>query len=78
MVNFSKQERFAILKSNQKPKKSTKRFTRKFVRSMKSAARSINIKKGFTGANWEYVYSNLNFGLTSTKLEKWIEIWHRS
>ena len=51
VVNFSKQERFITLKSNQKSEKSTKRFGKKSAGLAKSAVKSTDMKKGFARAN---------------------------
>ena len=72
VVNFPKQERFTILRSNQRPKRLAKRFAglTKPAELIKPAARSTNINKSSVGINWDYIHLNLKFGPTSTKLEK--------
>ena len=72
VINFPKQKKFAILKSNQRPKRSIKGSERGFARLAKFVAGSTNIKKDFIRANQDCVHTNLKFRPTSTKFEEWI------
>ena len=76
MVNFSKQEKFGISKSNQGVKGSAEGSTGS-AGLAKPAAGSTNAKGGFAEANRDRIYLNLKFRRTSTKLEGWIGTWHK-
>ena len=54
----------------------TKESTR-FARLARLATGSIDTKKNSAGVNWDRVYPNLKFRLTSTKPKGWIGIWHK-
>ena len=77
VINFPKQEKFSISKSNQRLRGSTKGSTGP-EELAKSATRSTDAKKTSAGANWNRLYPNSKFRLMSMKPEKWTKIWHKS
>ena len=73
IVNFPKQEKFVILRSNQR----SKRLTKRSARLVKLAARSTDTKKSSTGANLDHIYPKSKFKPMSTKPKRWIEAWYK-
>ena len=69
VVNFLKQEKFAISKSNQGFKELTRELA-KFMRSARFAARFKDIKKDSIRANQDCIYLNSEFEPINTKFEK--------
>ena len=70
VINFPKQKRFIISKSNWKPRKLTKRLAEEFAKLAESVKKFTDIKKDFVGANQDCAHPNSKSEFMGIKPEK--------